>query len=537
MLSASSAELPVTTGLAPYTGNFGFAEAAHLLRRTTMGATYTQIQESIAMGLDQTVETLLLIPETEHLPLNYLESDSPLVAIGETWVNQPYWPSSDDINNRKNSLSAWGMKLLLEDHFSIREKMTLFWHNHFAIERAKVDDPKFRYYYISLLRDNCLGNFRQLVKDVSIDPGMLFYLDGSQNTHDNPNENFARELLELFTIGKGPSADLGDYTNYTEEDVLALAKVFTGWQGIGRFSETTNIPYGYFNTERHDTSDKQLSHRFNNVVIPNMEEEEYAHAIDIIFQQDEVAYFISRKFYRYFVNYDLEPVEDTVIQEMAELLLEHDYDIIELVRALLKSQHFYDLNMRGTIIKNPLEFVSSIMRQFEVPSLNGETDWYASFSKLDTRMDAMGMQMFKPPNVAGWPAYYLGPLFSDHWINSVTIQPRQFFVSKIAQTGYVHDDHVFQIEPLSFIAQLPNATDPNELITGITSLVFALPISQEQVDYLKEILLPGIPDFEWTLEYTEYLANPEDQALAEGITTRLRNLIETILSMPEFHII
>ena len=146
------------------------------------------------------------------------------------------------------------------------------------------------------------------------------------------------------------------------------------------------------------------------------------------------------------------------------------------------------------------------------------------------------MQLFKPPNVAGWPAYYSGPLFSEHWINSVTIQPRQFFASKIAQTGYVHEDHRFQIEPLPFIAQLPDAADPNELINDITNLIFAFPLSQEQVDYLKEVFLSGIPDFEWTLEYTEYLANPEDEALAEGLTTRLRNLLETIVSMPEFHI-
>jgi len=532
------AEMPVVaTGLAPYNGTFGIEEAAHLLRRTTMGATYAQIQSAANNGLASTVSTLMTLPAVTHLPLNYSDSGDPNLPIGATWVNVPYNSNGSGRGDRKKSMDAWGMKLLIENNLSIREKMTLFWHNHFSIEKQKVSCPKYLYTYITLLRDNCLGNFKQLAKDVTVDPAMLYYLDGHTNTKNNPNENFAREVLELFTIGKGPTASPGDYTNYTEDDILELAKVFTGWKARGRFSDTITDPYPEFLSNNHDTTDKQLSHRFNNVVIPDMGDLEYAHAIDIIFQQNEVAYFICRKLYRYFVNFDLTTVESTVINDMAQCLLANNYDIAPVVEELLKSQHFFDVGMRGSVIKNPLEFVCNVMRQFEVPILTGTIDWYASFNKFNDRMNEFGMEIYRPPNVAGWPAYYLEPQFSELWVNSVTIRPREEFTSKVAQNGYNHSGFQFQIDPLPFIATLNNPLDPNSLITEIATLIFPYALNQTQIDFLKEILIPGLPDFEWTVEYSDYLANPGDQMLIDGVTTRLRNLFEAMLSMPEFHIL
>lgn len=527
----------VVTGLTPYTGTFGLNEAAHLLRRTTMGVTYAQIQAAANNGLAATVATLLATLPEPAPPVNYRDFGDPNLPIGADWTEVPYNADGSGKGDRKRSMDAWTMYTLLQDNLNIRERMTIFWHNHFAIEKQKVADPKFLYKYIKLLRTNCLGNFRQLAKDITIDPAMVYYLDGTVNTKNNPNENYAREVLELFTVGKGPIIAPGDYSNYTEQDVLELAKVFTGWKARGRNSSTVGAPYVEFLSNNHDTTDKQLSYHFNNAVITNANELEYANAIDIIFQNDAAAYHICRKLYRYFVNFDTAPVEASVITPMAQCLLANDYDILPVVETLLKSQHFYDAGIRGDIIKNPLEFVSNILIAFEMPTPPGPLDWYGPFNSYnDAYMGEMGMEYYVPPSVAGWQAYYLEPQFSELWVNSVTIRPRVDFSSRLAQNGRTLNGFKFQLDVLTFVSTLNNPYDPNDLINEIAFILFPNEIEQGQKDYLKEILIPGLPDFEWTVEYDAYINDPGNTALANAVTERLRNLIEAMLGMPEFYL-
>lgn len=533
----STSATALVTGLTPYTGAFGNTEAAHLLRRTTMGATLAQIQAAANNGLAATVSSLLATLPEPSPPLNYRDNGDPNLPIGADWTEVPYNADGSGKGDRKASMDGWTMHVLTEDNINIRERMTIFWHNHFAIEKQKVSDPKYLYKYLKLLRASCLGNFRQLVKDITIDNAMLHYLDGTVNTDNNPNENYAREVLELFTVGKGPIIAPGDYSNYTEDDVLALAKVFTGWKARGRNSSTIGAPYVEFLANKHDTSDKQLSYHFNSTIITNANELEYANAIDVIFENTEVAYHICRKLYRYFVNFDTAPVESSVIQPMAQCLIDNDYDILPVIEALLKSQHFFDAGIRGDIIKNPLEFVNNILIAFDVPLPAGPLDWYGPFNSFnDNYMSEMSMEYFVPPNVAGWPAYYLEPQFSEIWINSVTIRPRAEFSSRLAQAGRSFNGFRFQIDVLTFASTLNNPYDPNDLIDDIAFILFPNEIVQAQKDYLKEILIPGLPDFEWTVEYDAYINDPGNSMLADGVAERLRNLIEAMLTMPEFYL-
>ncbi|MCB0871736.1 MAG: DUF1800 family protein, partial [Solirubrobacterales bacterium] len=167
------------------------------------------------------------------------------------------------------------LKLMLEEGISLREKMTLFWHNHFAV--SNVNDPKFLYRHVELLRNFAWGNFRELMKEITVDPTMLRFLNGNQNTRTAPNENYARELMELYTLGKGDLAGPGDYTTFTEDDVIQMAKVLTGWRdrGFNTVNPDVNVE-SFFTLNRHDTGSKQLSHRFNNEVITNLGDQEYA---------------------------------------------------------------------------------------------------------------------------------------------------------------------------------------------------------------------------------------------------------------------
>jgi hypothetical protein len=235
---------PVVSGILPYAGPWEFEQAAHLLRRAMFGPNYQQIKDAVANGMDATVDQLLADLAMPDPPLNYNFNQDPNVPIGATWIDAPYSPTVNFLNYRYQSLFGWTIEQIFTEGVSIREKMTLFWHNHFVTASGIVVDTKFVYNYITLLRENSLGNFRELVKAITINPAMLRYLNGNQNNKFAPNENYARELLELFTIGKGELAGPGDYTNYTEEDVIEIARVLTGWIDTGYFTNNPDVEVG-----------------------------------------------------------------------------------------------------------------------------------------------------------------------------------------------------------------------------------------------------------------------------------------------------
>ena len=526
----------VNSGLEPYSGPWEYEQAAHLLRRSMFGPTYEQIKTAASLGLEATIEQLFSPLPLPQPPLNYFFQDDPLVPVGQTWVNAPYYDNVNARGYRRQSLRGWTMELLLDEGVSIREKLTLFWHNHFAV--SDINDANFLYRHISLLRKYAWGNFRELVKEVTIDPTMLRFLNGNQNSKNAPNENFARELLELFTIGKGPLVDSGDYTNYTEDDIREMARVLTGWRDVGFFSTNPDISVGsVYLPFRHDTSSKQLSHRFDNIVIDNMEDQEYAHLIDVIFQKEEVARFICRKLYRWFIYYVIDDnAEENVIEPMAQLLISSDYEIRPALEALLSSAHFFDMLNVGPMIKNPLDFVMTAIKPFQVEFPQGLQPRYNGYLRLFSSTVLQQMEYYNPPQVAGWKAYYQQPGYYRTWINASTLPIRMLVTDTIAVNGFAAGDFRIRIEPLAFVETIDNPNDPNALIDEFVRILFPQPITDDQKAALKEVLIPGLPDFEWTVEYNLYLANPDDQELAEAVATKLRQLIQAMLSMPEFYL-
>ncbi len=528
----------LSSGLDPYTGPWTYEQAAHLLRRTMYGPTTSQINTSVDNGLTATINQLLSFGPLPDPPVHYEFEEDPAAPIGTTWVNQPY--AADNLNmirsRRRRSLAAWSVINIFEEGISLREKMTLFWHNHFVT--ADINDPKYRYDYIARLRANALGNFRALTKEMTIDPSMLRYLNGNQNTKNAPNENFARELLELFTIGKGPQAGPGDYTTFTEDDVVAMARVLTGWRDRG-INDTEGIPIeSYYTSSRHDTEDKQLSPRFDNIVITNAEENEYSNLIDVIFTKEEVAYFISRKLYRWFVFYEIpEEVEMNVITPMAQLLIDNDYEIAPVVEALISSTHFYDEALRGCMIKNPWDFSIGLLKELQIviPDDNLE-NYYGTFYTAYGIMEALQMQYFGPPNVAGWTAYYQAPSYYQLWINSVTLPIRSQIATFMSTIGAQSGDQFHQPPFLEILNALENPFEINPVIDAFIRMFLPKDLSQNQKDSLKELLIPGLPDFEWNVEYSEYFSDPTNETLASSLETKIKNLILTIVTLPEYHL-
>ncbi|WP_170110170.1 DUF1800 domain-containing protein [Flavilitoribacter nigricans] len=527
---------PPGAGLTPYSGEWTFEQAAHLLRRTTFGPSRELISTAVEMGQSAVFDQLFADPPAPAPPVNPDFTEDPNVPVGQTWVDAPYSENIDLRPYRNRSLRSWIFLNMLEEGISIRQKMTLFWINHFGV--AGINDKRFMYRYIELLRSSALGNFRQLIKDVTVDGSMLIFLNGNQNTEVAPNENYARELLELYTVGKGDLAGEGDYSTFTEQDVAAMARVLTGWRTFGNLnSEPENPPRVEYREFRHDNGTKQLSHRFGNAVISDLGDAEYAHLIDVIFQQDRVAHFICRKLYQWFVYYEIdEQTEMEVIAPLAQMLIDNDYELEPIVRTLLTSEHFFDILSVGPMIKNPIDYSLSMVKQLEMSLPDDQATRYEIGLRLYRLAGAMEMEYMDVPQVSGWKAYFQAPQFYRFWINASTLQIRSGLANIIAAGPMMINGFAFAYDPLAFIATMSNPTDPNVVIDEFSRLLHPQPLTDQQKVALKDILIPGLPDFEWTLEYGEYVADPENPELANAVSLKLRQLTRALISLAEFHL-
>ena len=526
------------SGISPYNGDWGWEQAAHLLRRTLFGPKKSEIEWAILAGKDQVVTQLLAPYSLPAPPLNFVDENDPQVPIGSTWINA-FVPNGTRNSRRLSSLIGWNMGLMIHQEISLREKMVLFWHNHFAVERREVADARFIYRYNNLLRTHAFGNFQSLVEEITIDPAMLRYLNGNQNLTGSPNENYARELFELFTIGKGPLIGPGNYTTFTEDDVRAAARVLTGWRDRGYYSKTRLVDV-QFRGNQHDISPKEFSAAFNNQIITDNGADEYKDLIQMIFNQADTARFICREIYRWFVYYEIDAAtEQNVIEPLAQLLINNNYEIAPVLETLFKSEHFFDQANIGCLIKNPIDFTVSTLRQFEVefPDELNLVAQYRHWLFTFTQAREQQMELFNPPSVAGWPAYYQVPSFHEMWISSVTLPARSSTTRRYnLENGYRTTGFSTLIKPLEFVENFSNPANPDVLIKEMTELLLPQPLYPEQLDYLKEVLIPGLPNYEWTDEYNEFLSNFNDINLRASLTNKLRLLIDAIMSLAEYHL-
>ncbi len=529
-------QTPVSYSLSPYTGSWTKAEAAHLLRRTLFGPTNQQILDTVSLGMNAAVSSLLTMPVTGQ-PLAYDPGET-VAAFGSTWVNSLYPTGNTQPceSARLTSLAAWMIERVNKEQYSIAEKMCLFWQNHFAAEACL--DSVANYNYVKLIYDHALGNFRDLVKQMTIDPCMLLFLNGATNNVFDPNENYAREFLELYSIGKGPQTGPGDYTNYTEDDVAAGAKIFTGWIPENLRSSAA-APVSTYNSILHDQTTKQLSYHFGNATIPNGGASEYSNYIDLVFQQDACATFICSKLYRYFVNYDLTTdVMTNVVADMAQTLITNNYDILPVMQQLLTSEHFYDISVRGAIIRGPIENVFGMFNATgSVPNFDLVTN-YTIYLNMYYIMDAMGQSYLAPPSVGGWTAYYLAPSFSKLWVNSSLLKLRSDFASwQTVYGGFNINGNAFQIDALTYLDGLSLPADATTVIDDTADVFCPKGLSTIEKLTLKAILTNGLPDFEWTIQYNDYQSNPGDPTYSDPVRSRVELVLAKLFRMPQYQTI
>lgn len=520
--------------LTPFSGPWTRSEASHLLRRTLLGPTHQQITTVSNMTMQDAVNQILTIGSVTP-PLAF-DAGETVVSQGQTWVNSLY--PSNPVNNqlcevaRVKSLTGWLMQNMNYQSMDISQKMLFFWHNHFGA--AFSSDARATYTYFELLRSNALGNFKQLVKNVTIDPAMLVFLNGNTNSVQHPNENYSRELLELFTIGKGDQIALGDYTNYTELDVASGSKILSGYVVNGLRSSTLTAAQSLFVSFLHDNTAKNLSYHFGNATISNGGATEYANYIDVIFQQPHVATHICTKLYRFFVNYDLtNDVITNIIPELAQTMIANNYDILPVLQELFTSQHFYDVAYQGSIVRSPLENVFSMLNSTETYiNVDLATD-YNIYLNIYFAASNMGLDYINPTSVAGWEAFYLAPAFSRLWINSTTIKFRFDLATGLFVFGIPINGYTLKVDTIPFLDHLSSPSDADAVINDICELFIAKPVDATTHTDLVNILTNNLPAFEWTIQYNDYVNNPTNATYVDPVRYRVQLVLDRVFKMPQ----
>lgn len=522
--------MPIT----PYSGAFGKPELLHLLRRTLFGVKKSDLAYFANRSLNSVVTELLTVPSIPPFPpvKTYAEPTSvtlpnpdSLIPIGGTWVNEP--TDSNVQSSRQQSLRSWWMGLIINQDRNILEKMVLFLHNLVPTDiGGTFGEPIYSYRYNALLRQYALGNYKAFIRQVSIEPAMLYYLDGRLNTKTAPNENYGRELQELFTVGK----DSTPY--YTEDDVKAASKVLSGWE-----IDSPNLN-SKFTLSRHDTTNKTFSSFYNTIITGRNTTtaglDELDDMLTMIFAKTEVSKYIVRKLYRFFVYFNIDAtVETEVIEPLATTFRNNGYLLAPVLQELLTSQHFFEnLKARACLIKNPVDYMAGLARQFGLayttaPNITNQYKNWLYFLDLGNLQQ---MKIGNPPNVAGWTAYYQAPSYHELWVNAESLRQKKVFTDKFITSNY----NGMSFDILGFTAALNNPGDPNWLIDEVIELFHVVGADTALKAQLKSILLSNqISDYYWTNAWDAYIAAPTNNTNLTTVQTRLRTFYQAVTGMAE----
>lgn len=533
----------LSSGIEMYTGAWTETQASHLLKRTLFGVKTGEINYFSAITMEEAVDEIVTSSSFPAPPINDYEIPGteitdPDVEVGETWVEAPYGGEIEGY--RIQSLKGWMVNNMLSQETTLQEKMTLFWHNLLVTQFFSVFLGKASYQYAKMLHENAFGNFRDIIKKITLDPAMLFFLNGTYNNKEAPDENYSRELQELFCIGKGPNA------GFTESDVQEAAKVLTGWVvDFEKAGEVGDLP-SFFYPPYHDTNDKQFSSFYDNTVIQGRSGAEGAtetdDLLDMIFNNNEVAAYICRRLYNFFVYHEIdEATETNVIQPLATIFRESNYEILPVLKVLFKSEHFYDAANRGAIIKNPADHLIGLFRTLQI-DLSEQTifeSFYTGIS-LNWAMSEVGMELGDPPSVAGWQAYYQEPTFDRFWINTDTITKRAIRQDSLVFPSWgfwVSENLRISADLLAFVGALNNPSNPNDLINECQQLLLGIDLSQEVKDGFKNILLSGqADDFYWTDAWDLYSSDIENEENKMIVQNRLVSFFQPFLQLAEFQL-
>jgi uncharacterized protein (DUF1800 family) len=453
----------------------------HLYHRMGFGAKPAEIDAALKRKPSELVDAL--VSEALNLPL----------PPPPVWANQVYKDYKNFNQEIIPQYIEWTTRWLRDMYTNgFREKLALFWHNHFVTRSETYICPAYLYAYHKILQQFCLGDFKAFVKAIGTTPAMLIYLNGVQNNRFSPNENYARELYELFTLGRD--------NGYTQQDIVESARALTGWNG---FTEIC-APIG-FNPAFFDTGTKTIFGKpgaFN-----------YDTLHDLLFQEraEQISTFICRKIYRHFVHPE---ADETIVQGLAKTFRDNKFQLAPVFQQLFKSEHFFDEEVIGTTIKSPIELMVGFFRQGGF-----------AFEKQDTTLGVfylggeLGQELFQPVDVAGWPG-------NRSWLTSSSLTGR-WAALDLSLYG------LYSTEPESYRAFAkalsPKHDDP--VLTAKAIVDFWLPKGLlREADYAQ-----AVKTFKWEVP-ENYYANGSWNLEWEYVPAQVALLFQHIARLPEFQL-
>jgi uncharacterized protein (DUF1800 family) len=501
---------PVTDSLRPIRpADFGPDQARHLLSRAGFGGTPQQIRTLVSWGPQKSVDTLLN-PDASPAPPpgRSAEFDKDIIrpptdeeremiqqarragdenALARFRVEREMRERQD--RRQIRDMQQWWLQRMIETARPLEEKMTLFWHGHFATSYRTIENSWHMYQQNQMFRRSALGNFGDLLRGIIRDPAMLAYLDNNDSRKGRPNENLARELMELFSLGVG---------NYTERDIKDGARALTGYS----FSDDEF----QMNSGNHDKGSKNILGHSG-----PMDGDDF---VDAILAQKDCSRFVARKLYRYFVA-DLpddegavEPAQRRVVHSMASSLAASSYSMRPMLRKLFMSQHFYESAFVAQQIKSPAQLVVGAVRTLNTP--------VRDLSLLVEAMDRMGQHLLFPPSVKGWDG-------GRSWVNTSTLYVRQnvlaFLLTGKKPVGYDALKDVEQYDPMPLLADLA-AAEPG-----------AEKDAARVIDHLLKLTLGRAPDSA-RAALTDFAGSTGNQITPETVT----GMLVLITAMPEYQL-
>ena len=422
-----------TSTLAPYTTPLDKVRAAHLYRRLGFSASVQTIDQAVGQNAGALVDTLI------NEAVNMAPTAAPTWA---DWNNNNY-PADDDAARalRRAQAEEWRItytNALLGNN--LRDRLSFFWSNHFVTELDVYDCNSYLYYYTNCLQRNAIGNFKTFVSEIGLTDAMLFYLDGAYNNGNNPNENYARELYELFSLGEA--------NGYTEDDIIETAKALTGYVNRGDIGCEPVL----FDPTRFDAGPKTILGQTGNW--------NYDDVMDILFNEraNEIAEFVCRKLYEFFVHpdsLDATGNAQVIIDGMAATFVSNNFELAPVLSQLFRSQHFFDDNAIGVIIKSPFDLYLNLMK---------ETDFAYDDNTVLNVVDTCAMlsqEVFDPVDVAGWQR-------DRTWINTNFIIGRWLSSEVFIENFYQSNAEQFRTFAMDAVGPADsNTSNPETVVQAI----------------------------------------------------------------------